>query len=141
MRTDNRLPRVLHILLHLAEIEEPVTSERMGEMFGMDPSLIRRTMSGLRKEGLVGSVKGHGGGWQLQRSLDAISLLDVYIALGSPNMFAIGVPEPSSRCLLEGAANEATKAAMQSARDVFEQQLRQISVSDLAESAAFKQRS
>lgn len=46
MRTDNRLPRVLHILLHLAEIDEPVTSERMGQMFGMDPSLIRRTMGG-----------------------------------------------------------------------------------------------
>lgn len=135
MRTDNRLPRVLHILLHLAEIDEPVTSERMGQMFGMDPSLIRRTMGGLRAHELVVSVKGHGGGWQLQRPLAEINLMDVYSALGSPSMFAIGVPEPSSSCLLESVANSATKGAMRSAREVFETELRQISVADLANRA------
>ncbi len=132
MRTDNRLPRVLHILLHLGEIDEPVTSERMGEMFGMDPSLVRRTMGGLRTHGLVVSAKGHGGGWHLERPLTEISLMDVYVALGAPHVFAIGVPDPSSFCLLERAANAATKNAMTAARQVFEAELRQTSVADLA---------
>ncbi|WP_415402154.1 RrF2 family transcriptional regulator [Tateyamaria sp. SN3-11] len=135
MRTDNRLPRVLHILLHLDEIDEPVTSERMGEMFGMDASLVRRTMGGLREHGLVTSMKGHGGGWHLQRSTAEISLLDVYTALGSPNVFAIGAPEPSSPCLLEHAATDATKAAMAAARHLFEEELRGVSVADLAKRA------
>ncbi|WP_299604288.1 Rrf2 family transcriptional regulator [uncultured Tateyamaria sp.] len=135
MRTDNRLPRVLHILLHLDEIDEPVTSERMGEMFGMDASLVRRTMGGLRKHGLVTSTKGHGGGWHLQRPLSEISLMDVYIALGSPSVFAIGAPEPSSPCLLEHAASDATRAAMGAARQVFEKELGRVSVSDLARNA------
>lgn len=133
MRTDTRLPRVLHILLHLDEIDEPVTSDRMGEMFGMDASLVRRMMGGLRKHGLVASFKGHGGGWYLQRPTSEISLMDVYIALGSPTVFAIGAPEPSSSCLLEHAAADATRAALQSARSLFEQELREVSVSDLAE--------
>lgn len=132
MRTDNRLPRVLHILLHLDEIDEPVTSERMGEMFGMDASLVRRTMGGLRKHGLVASIKGHGGGWHLQRPTSKISLLEVYTALGSPNVFAIGAPEPSSPCLLEHAATEATRAAMAAARRLFEEELKRVSVADLA---------
>ncbi|WP_306144700.1 Rrf2 family transcriptional regulator [Roseibium sp. MMSF_3412] len=133
MRTDTRLPRVLHILLHLDEIEDPVTSERMGEMFGMDASLVRRMMGGLRKHGLVESIKGHGGGWRLQRPTSEISLMDVYVALGSPNVFAIGAPEPSSPCLLEHAAADATREAMDSARRLFEQELKAVSVSDLAE--------
>ncbi|QBF33359.1 Rrf2 family transcriptional regulator [Thalassococcus sp. S3] len=132
MRTDNRLPRVLHILLHLDEMSEPVTSERMGEMFGMDASLVRRTMGGLRKYGLVTSIKGHGGGWHLQRPTAEISLLEVYTALGSPNVFAIGAPEPSSPCLLEHAATDATRAAMEAARRVFEHELKGVSVADLA---------
>ena len=133
MRTDNRLPRVLHILLHLDEMEDPVTSERMGAMFGMDPSLIRRTMGGLRAQGLVGSIKGHGGGWRLSRPLSEISLMDVYGALGSPSVFAIGVPRQSSDCLLEKAANAATRNAMEIARSALEAELRRISVADLAE--------
>ena len=132
MRTDNRLPRVLHILLHLDEIDEPVTSERMGEMFGMDASLVRRTMGGLRKHGLVASIKGHGGGWHLQRPTAEISLLEVYTALGSPNVFAIGAPEPSSPCLLEHAATDATRTALEAARCLFEEELKGVSVADLA---------
>lgn len=135
MRTDNRLPRVLHILLHLDEIEEPVTSDEMGAMFGMDPSLIRRTMSGLRAQGLVGSIKGHGGGWHLARPLSEISLMDVYEALGPPPVFAIGVPTPASTCLLERAANAATQNAMQVARAALEAELGRIKVADLAEGA------
>ncbi len=132
MRTDNRLPRVLHILLHLDEIEDPITSEQMGEMFAIDPSLIRRTMGGLRAQGLVGSIKGHGGGWRLARPLGEISLMDVYQALGPPALFAIGVPHPSSTCLLEKAANEATGKAMQIAREALEAELQRVSVADLA---------
>ena len=132
MRTDNRLPRVLHILLHLDETDEPVTSERMGEMFGMDASLVRRTMGGLRKHGLVASIKGHGGGWHLQSSTAEISLWEVYTALGSPNVFAIGAPEPASPCLLEHAATEATRAALEAARRVFEHELKGVSVAELA---------
>ena len=104
----------------------------MGEMFGMDPSLVRRTMGGLRKHGLVASIKGHGGGWHLQRPTAEISLLDVYIALGSPNVFAIGAPEPSSPCLLEHAATYATKTAMHKARELYERELGHVSVADLA---------
>ncbi|MEM7721410.1 MAG: Rrf2 family transcriptional regulator [Pseudomonadota bacterium] len=136
MRSDNRLPRVLHILLHLGEMDEPVTSDRMGEMFGLDASLVRRTMAGLREHGLVASIKGHGGGWHLQRPTAEISLLDVYTALGSPNVFAIGAPEPSSPCLLEHAATDATKAAMEAARRHFEEELRRVSVADLAKRVA-----
>ena len=133
MRTDSRLPRVLHVLLHLAQNEIPLTSEQIGKMLGTNPSLVRRMMAGLREAGFVGSTKGHGGGWYLSRPLGEISLADVYKALGSPPLFAMGPSDTTSTCLLEHAANEATRDALDAASAVFQQKLASITVADLTE--------
>ena len=84
MNRDTRLSDVLHVLLHLGQVEEPVTSEVLARSMGTNPAVFRRTMAGLRKAGHVQSDKGHGGGWQLARPLRQISLLAVYEALGRP---------------------------------------------------------
>ena len=140
MRTDSRLPRVLHILLHLAEAEDPVTSEQIGTMLTTNPSLVRRTMAGLREAGFVGSSKGYGGGWFLAKPLEDISLADVYAALGSPELFAVGIPGGTSTCLLEQAANQATSDALSAARATFEATISGISVADLTAPHAQKVR-
>jgi len=131
MRTDSRLPRVLHVLLHLDQTEEPVTSEQIGKMLNTNPSLVRRTMAGLREAGFVGASKGHGGGWMLARGLEEITLADVYTALGSPQLFALGRSDDAPSCLLEQAANQATSAALEAARELFQAELRKVTVADL----------
>ncbi|MGH1466858.1 MAG: RrF2 family transcriptional regulator [Cognatishimia sp.] len=125
------MSRILHVLLHLQDIEEPITSELIGQMLGMNASLVRRTMGGLRKAGFVGSSKGHGGGWYLEKNLSEISLADVYEALGAPKLFAIGTSTDTPNCLLEKAANAATTQALDAARDQFFLSLQSVSVSDL----------
>lgn len=141
LRTDSRLPRVLHVLLHLEQTEDPVTSDQMGRMLGMNASLVRRTMAGLRNAGFVSSTKGHGGGWYLAKSLKEISLAQVYEALGSPNLFAVGQSADAPACLLEKAANNATANALQAARDSFYAELAKVTVADLVSphSKAIKQ--
>lgn len=131
MPTDSRLPRVLHVLLHLDEIDAPVTSEMIGRMLGMNPSLVRRTMAGLRKAEMVGSTTGHGGGWFLAKGLHEISLAEVYAALGTPNLFTVGPAGDTPECLLEQAANAAVTQALQSAKDAFEKQIEAVTVADL----------
>lgn len=131
MRTDSRLPRVLHVLLHLDQSEEPVTSEHIGRMLNTNPSLVRRTMAGLREAGMVSASKGHGGGWVLSRSLEEITLADVYTALGSPQLFALGRSDDAPSCLLEQAANRATSAALEAAREMFQTELRKVTVAGL----------
>lgn len=131
MRTDNRLPRVLHVLLHLEQNKDPVTSDQMGQMLGMNPSLVRRTMAGLRDAGFVSSTKGHGGGWYLANHLKEISLAQVYEALGSPNLFAVGQSADAPTCILEQAANEAIANALQAAENTFTAKLSKITVADL----------
>ncbi len=131
MRQDSRLPRVLHALLHLDQMKGPATSELIAGMLQTNAAVVRRTMAGLRDAGIVTSTKGHGGGWSLSRPINEITLLDIYTALGSPTLFAIGNDGEEPTCLLARAANAATTRALKGARRQFEESLASISVADL----------
>ncbi len=115
MRYDSRLSGVLHILLHLAEQNGPMTSEVLARAMETNPVVIRRIMAGLRNQGYVRSEKGHGGGWSLARDLSRITLRDIYTALGSPALLAIGNRTESPDCLVEQAVNTALDRAFHDA--------------------------
>lgn len=112
MPVDNRLSRMLHVLIHMDQIGAPVTSETIGRMLDTNPVVARRTMAGLRAAGYLTSVKGHGGGWTLARPLDEVTLRDIHRALGSPRVFAIGLSDDDPDCLVERAVNAALEEAM-----------------------------
>lgn len=105
MKKDSRLSGVLHVLLHLAEREEPTTSETLAKAMDTNPVVIRRIMAGLRDQGFVHSEKGHGGGWTLRCDVSKVTLHDIYIALGSPSLFAIGNRKEAPDCLIEQSVN------------------------------------
>lgn len=106
---------MLHVLLHLAEFEKPMTSERLALVMQTNPVVVRRVMGGLRDLGLVSSGKGHGGGWTLSCDLDRVTLHDVYLALGAPGFFAMGHRSEEPECLVEQAVNAALGAAFEDA--------------------------
>ncbi|MCD0505005.1 Rrf2 family transcriptional regulator [Bordetella petrii] len=132
MRTDSRLSRMLHVLLHMARAEQPMTSEQIGQMLGTNPAVVRRTMAGLRKAGYVQSDKGHHGGWRLARGLDQITLLDVHRAVGGPRIFAIGADRDNPDCAVERVVNEAIADALHQAEALLVQRLGSVSLGDLA---------
>ena len=107
MRGDSRLSRMLHVLIHLGRRKEAATSEMIARMLNTNPVVVRRTMAGLRERGYVQSEKGHGGGWKLTKSLDQISLLDVYEALERPELFCLVSASDHAGCLVEISVNEA----------------------------------
>ncbi|NMO15741.1 Rrf2 family transcriptional regulator [Pyxidicoccus fallax] len=131
MRRDSRLSVALHVLLHMEELGPVVTSEAIGRLMEANPVVVRRTMAGLRKAGIMRSEKGHGGGWSLARKLDAVTLADVYEALGTPAVFSIGPRHESPGCLVEQAVNGALGKALGEAEALFMKQLRGLSVADL----------
>lgn len=106
---------VLHVLLHMAEFEKPVTSERLAVVMQTNPVVVRRVMAGLRDLGIVASGKGHGGGWTLSCDLDSVTLHDVYLALGAPGIFAMGHRSEAPECLVEQAVNAALGTAFEDA--------------------------
>ena len=118
MNRDTRLSDVLHVLLHMARADAPVTSEVLARSMGTNPAVFRRTMGGLREAGIVRSDKGRGGGWQLSRPLAQITLLAVYEALGRPTLFAIGNRSENGSCLVEQKVNAVVAQTMQDAQDL-----------------------
>ena len=105
MRRDSRLSGVLHVLLHLAQHDRPVTSEIMAKAMTTNPVVIRRIMAGLRDEGYVRAEKGHGGGWSLACDLTQVTFRDIYEALGEPPLLAIGHRTEAPGCVVEEAVN------------------------------------
>src|SRR3546814_14362527 len=83
MKRDSRLSGVLHVLLHMAEAGGPLTSASLAKAMQTNPVVVRRILAGLREAGFVRSEKGHGGGWTIARDLSAITMRDVYDAIGS----------------------------------------------------------
>ncbi|RAK56958.1 RrF2 family transcriptional regulator [Phenylobacterium deserti] len=132
MRADSRLSRMLHVLIHMDRHDGPVTSELIARMLNTNPVVVRRTMAGLRERGYLTSVKGHGGGWALARSLDEITLRDVYEALGEPTVFAIGVADDDPKCLVEQAVNAAVGEALREAEQRLLSRFGEISIGELA---------
>ncbi|WP_417458201.1 Rrf2 family transcriptional regulator [Kordiimonas sp.] len=107
MKRDSKLSGILHVLLHMAEHDGPTTSEALAKAMCTNPVVIRRIMAGLRRAGYVASEKGHGGGWVICRPLEDITLRDIYAALGSPALLAMGNRSENPNCLVEQAVNAA----------------------------------
>ncbi len=134
MRSDSRLSRMLHVLLHMARHDGPMTSETISRMLGTNPVVVRRTMAGLRNAGYVQSEKGHGGGWVITADLGKLSLLDVHRALGGPRIFAMGSEHSNPVCLVEKIVNEALEDALREAEALLVTRLSDVSLAQLARS-------
>lgn len=133
MRTDTRLSRMLHVLIHIARHDQPATSDTIAQMLGTNPVVVRRTMALLKEEGYVRSEKGHRGGWTLAKPLAQITLLDIHQALGSSSLFAIGLSTDHPQCLVEQAVNAALTDAFDAAQALLIARLGSVTLEQLAE--------
>jgi Rrf2 family protein len=95
----SRMAVAVHVLAYLAwRRDEPVTSERMAGSVNTNAVVVRRIMGSLRNAGLVSVQPGVGGGAQLAREPEDISLLDVYRAVEEKEeLFALH-SEPCHHC-------------------------------------------
>lgn len=132
MRRDSRLSGVLHVLLHMAQKDGPVTSEVLAKAMDTNPVVLRRVLAGLREEGYVRSEKGHGGGWTLACDLSKVTLRDIYIALGSPSLLAIGNRTEAPGCLVEEAVNAALDRSFQDAEALLLARLGEVTLARLS---------
>ncbi len=132
MKLDSRLSSILHLLLHMAHSDAPMTSEALAACLQGSPVVVRRTLAGLRDAGFVSSEKGHGGGWVLACNLKTVTLRDVYDAVGAPSVFAMGHRSERPDCLVEQAVNEALSDALQEAQSLLIQRLGRVTLADLA---------
>ncbi len=133
MKRDSRLSDVLHVLLHMAHHQGPATSEVLAKAMRTNPVVLRRIMAGLREAGLVHSTKGHGGGWTLTCDLSKVTILDIYLALGKPTLFAIGNRTDNPDCLVEKAVNSNLNNACQQAEQILMSRFAEVTLSMLSD--------
>lgn len=132
MKRNSQLSGVLHVLLHMAERNGPMTSELLARAMDTNPVVIRRIMAGLRDQGYVRSEKGHGGGWTLARDLSEVTLRDVYSAIGCPPLLAIGNRTESPGCLVEQEVNAALGEAFSDAEALLLSRLGKVTLASLS---------
>ncbi len=133
MKQSSRLSDVLHVLLHLAQTDVPLTSEALATAIDTHPVVLRRLMVGLREAGFVASEKGHGGGWKMAAPLEGVTLRDVHLALGAPALVSLGFREDQPVCLVAQVVNASLRASMQEAEAVLLNRLDNITLADLSE--------
>lgn len=132
MRRDSKLSSVLHVLLHLAHSEHPITSEEMARFLDTNPVLVRRVLAGLRERGYISSNRGHGGGWSLTCDLGKVTLRDIYDAVGAPPFFAMGNRSEKTDCLVEQVVNASLAEAFDEAEALLMRRLGHVSLADLS---------
>ncbi len=133
MRRDSKLSSVLHLLLHMAHSDRPLTSDELAGFLQTNPVLVRRTLAGLRERGYVGSGKGHGGGWIVTADLGRVTLRDVYEAVGSPTVFAMGNRVDHPECLVEKVVNQSLASAFDDAEALLISRFAGVTLAELSE--------
>lgn len=136
MKSSSQLSDVLHVLLHMAQSDSPLTSEALAAAIGTNPVVLRRLMAGLREAGFVASGKGHGGGWVLAVALDSVTLRDVHAALGAPPLVSLGFREDQPQCLVAQVVNESLRNAVQDSESFLLERLDGITLAALSEAFA-----
>jgi Rrf2 family protein len=132
MKFDVRLSGALHLLLHMAEHDGPVTSSTLARAMHTNPVVVRRMMAGLRRDGYVRSERGHGGGWELACDLETTTLLDIYRALGSPPLIGLTAAESETTCLVERAVDAALADARRQAESLLMSRFAEITLAQLS---------
>lgn len=88
MAANTRFATGVHALVLLAaEPDELKTSEEIADRLEINPVVVRRIFSLLRRAGLLKSQKGPHGGSRLARGAKQITLADIYRALDGGELF------------------------------------------------------
>lgn len=135
MNVSTRFTIALHILTLLASSRgEALTSEYIAGSVNTNPVVVRRLLGLLRKKGLVSSQPGNGGGWQLTREPDSITLLDVRCAVNEGSPFTLHSHPPNPACPVGRNIQAALTGVYGKAERAMEAELAQTTVQKLLRS-------
>lgn len=128
----SRVAVAVHVLAYLAwRREEPVTSERIASSVNTNPVVVRRIVGALRNAGLVNVQPGVGGGAQLAREPDRISMLDVYRAVEEKDeLFAVHA-DPCRNCDIGNNIREVLQGVFCHAHQAMQAVLADVTIADV----------
>jgi len=141
MNVSTRFTIALHILTLLASSRgEALTSEYIAGSVNTNPVVVRRLLGLLRKRGIVSSQPGTGGGWQLTRDPESITLLDVRCAVNEGSPFAMHSQPPNPACPVGRNIQASLAGVYRQAEQAMEAELARTTVGKLLRSVESRQR-
>ena len=135
MTPDLRLPRVLHAMIHLSLRERVMSSAELATMLSINAVVVRRMLAGLRDAGLIESTKGRSGGWRVVKPLGAISVAEVFEALGRPGWSGPSGSNDHPGCSVEAAVNSTLTDVQDNAARHVLARYEALSLADIADMA------
>lgn len=134
MAISTRTAAAVHALTFLAQWREAgwQSSTKIAESLESNPVMIRRVLGKLQARGLVTSVEGSGGGWQLARPPERITLLDSYAAVedGAPILPTHAHP-PNQSCMIGRNMQALLEDEFADAQRSLEDRLSRTSIADM----------
>lgn len=134
MAVSTRTAVAAHALTFLARWSDDgwQSSAKIAESLESNPVLVRRVLGLLQARGLVASVEGSGGGWQLARAADEVTLLDAYAAVeGDATVLPTHAHPPSQSCVIGRHMQALLDDEFTGAQRALEDRLSRTSVADL----------
>ncbi len=102
---DLRFPTALQVVLSLANAEATetrCTSVDLAMALGANPSLVRKLLVPLNREGITASTLGKHGGVRLGRPAEQITLYDIYHAITENKKLLVARPDVPKMCIVSG---------------------------------------
>lgn len=112
-----------------------MSSAEIAKMLSINAVVVRRMLAGLRENGLIEATMGRSGGWRVVRSLDSISVGDVFEALGRPGWSNPSESRDHPGCPVEGAVNSSLTGIESDAKRQVLARYKALSLGDVARMA------
>ena len=142
MAASTRAAVAAHALTFLAQWRDDgwQSSAKIAESLESNPVLVRRVLGMLQTQGLVTSAEGAGGGWQLARPADDITLFDTYAAVEDGAVLPTHAHSPSRSCVIGRHMPALLEDEFADAQRAMENRLSQTSIADLLRSVILRER-
>ena len=128
------------VIIALEGKENKVTSDLLASRVGVNPVIIRKTLSQLKKANLISVARGTGGA-EIIKNLEDISLLDVYQAvecLGKTGQLFSFHDNPNPNCPVGANIHGVLDQKLDKIQMAMEQELGQTSLAQLVADAKAK---
>ena len=139
MQISSRFTIATHMLIIIAlrGKESKVTSDFLAASVGVNPVIIRKTLSQLKKAELISVARGTGGA-EIIKDLEDISLLDVYQAvecLGKKGQLFRFHDNPNPDCPVGANIHEVLDEKLDKIQEAMEEELSQTSLAQVVADA------
>lgn len=138
MQISSRFTIAVHVLICIETFKNDykVTSDFLASSVNVNPVVIRRLLQQLKKAGII-NVKRGSGGADIEKSLDEITLLDVYNAVEcveEGRLFHFH-ESPNERCPVGKNIHALLDVRLEEIQKAMEREMRSVSIQDIMNDA------